>query len=129
MNALYLVCGGREYADAEHVREVLLHHIPDPRQVWVLHGNAPGADTLAHLECLRRGIPVLSMPALWDVEGRSAGPKRNERMRELLWLIHRTDTGSSDLEVAVIAFPGGRGTEHMCALAKESGIRVFKEKR
>lgn len=138
VNALYLVCGGRDYADADHVREVLAKHIPEgSTDLWVLHGNASGADALAHEECIRRGIPVLVMPALWDTEGRSAGPKRNERMWELLVRVRNRRVINTDgaayvwreHPVGVIAFPGGRGTDHMCRIAEEVGIRVFREKR
>jgi hypothetical protein len=50
--------------------------------------------------------------AEWDRLGRKAGPIRNHRM---------LDEGKPDL---VAAFPGGRGTSGMIALANKAGVEV-----
>lgn len=103
-----LVCGGRHYADADRVAEVL-----DRFQIAELcHGAAPGADTLAGVYAAEHGIDCVDYPADWDRYGKAAGPIRNAEM--LL------DFGPD----AVIAFPGGRGTAHMVGIARKAGVPV-----
>lgn len=113
MTLRVLVCGGRDYADREHVYLVLdlLH-----RRVGVavlIQGEARGADTLAREWAEARGVPVLPFPADWTRHGRFAGPRRNQRM---------LDEGRPGL---VLAFPGGRGTMDMTRRARRAGVRVI----
>lgn len=113
-----LVCGGRDYADRARLFAVLDHyHAESGGFAVVIHGAAPGADSLADEWARLRGVPVEAYPAAWDdlsavpcVPRRrrdgvpynaAAGGIRNERMlRE----------GRPDV---VLVFPGGRGTEDM----------------
>lgn len=109
-----LVCGGRDYRDRKTLRDVLDgFHAATPFSS-VIHGDAPGADTLAGMWALQHDILVEVYPAEWRRYGRSAGPIRNEKMlRE----------GRPDL---VVAFPGGRGTADMVRRAQKAGVRVEK---
>jgi hypothetical protein len=104
-----LVCGGRHYSDALGVFRVL-DALPDG-PLTIINGGAPGADALARRWAERSHVEVRTFPADWSV-GRSAGPRRNQRM---------IDEGMPDL---VIAFPGGRGTADMVRRARAAGIRV-----
>ena len=104
-----VVCGGRDYANRSAVGGVLgmLHD-----GVTIVHGAAPGADSLAAEEAALRGLDVEAHPADWAAHGKAAGPIRNQRM---------LDAGA-DL---VIAFPGGRGTADMVRRSSEAGIVVL----
>jgi hypothetical protein len=106
-----LVCGGRDFADAALLERILnTMHAFEPFTV-LIHGDAPGADTLAAQWAHRHGVLVEAFPADWQRDGHSAGPRRNQRMITL---------GKPDL---VIAFPtGGPGTRDMICRAKASGI-------
>ena len=104
-----LVCGGRDYADAESVRIVLRELQPS----MVIHGAYRGADTLAEEWARANGVPTRPYPADWS-RGPKAGPERNAQMlRE----------GMPNL---VVAFPGGNGTADMVMRARAAGVEVVE---
>ena len=108
-----LVCGGRNYADRMQLGHALdMLYSTDPITI-VIQGGAPGADTLAAIWAMQRGIHCAEVKAMWGKLGRRAGPMRNEAMLTL-----RPDL--------VLAFPGGIGTDGMCKLASDAGIRVIR---
>lgn len=72
-----VVCGARDWDDETPIAEALDRLGPD---ALVIQGEAPGADRIVRDLALRRGVPVVGFPALWKIEGNSAGPKRNGRM-------------------------------------------------
>lgn len=103
-----LVCGGREYRDfARVVHEIVALHPSE-----IIHGGCRGTDSLAEKCAAKIGIPQEVYKAEWQLYGRSAGPKRNQRM---------IDEGKPDL---VLAFPGGRGTADLVLRARNAGITV-----
>jgi hypothetical protein len=104
-----IVCGGRAYDDEETVFRVL--DWLNPRVV--AQGGASGADRLAALWCHERGRDCAVFPALWATCGRAAGPLRNQKMLDQ-W---RPD--------AVVAFPGGRGTDDMVRRAIGAQVPVI----
>jgi predicted Rossmann-fold nucleotide-binding protein len=104
-----IVCGGRDYANRSAVGGVL-GILRDG--TTIVHGAAPGADSLAAEEAALRGLDVEAHPADWAAHGRAAGPIRNQRM---------LDAGAE----LVIAFPGGRGTADMVRRSREAGIVVL----
>lgn len=108
-----LVCGGRNYADAGHVFEVLTKlHDETPIRVLV-HGGASGAD--AHAAAWAEDwVHTVGYWADWATHGRAAGPIRNQKM---------LDEQRPDL---VVAFPGGRGTADMMTRARRAGVRVIE---
>lgn len=111
-----LVCGGRDYADADYVNG-LLDNIHRRKRIDVLiHGGAPGADTMAHEWAVSRAVARMVFPADWKAHGRAAGPIRNQQM---------IDEGMPDL---VVAFPGGRGTRDMARRAKKAGIQLIEHR-
>lgn len=104
-----LVCGGRDYADREHLfRELDLFHGLWPIET-IITGGAAGADRLAGAWALARNVRLQEFPADWS-RGRRAGPERNVRMLA---------EGRPHL---VIHFPGGRGTADMVAKARAAGV-------
>lgn len=115
-----LICGGRNYGVGDTKRALeeresfdslmkVLEVEPDEEPVTcVIHGGAPGVDSLADAWAKRQKIPVEVFPADWDAHGRAAGPLRNQRM---------LDEGKPDI---VVAFPGGRGTADMLRRARKS---------
>jgi hypothetical protein len=116
-----VVCGGRAYEDGERVWRALdgLH---ERFGIELLaHGNSGrrrrgvvvGADLHAHDWAREVGVEVAVFEPAWDAHGRSAGPKRNREMLNIM---------QPDL---VVAFPGGRGTEDCVGAAKQRRIRVW----
>ena len=109
-----LVCGGRAYADQAHLAASLeLLHAARPFTL-LIHGAAPGADSLAAGWANEHGLAVRAFPAAWDLHGKAAGPLRNQQM---------LDEGRPDL---VVAFMGGRGTADMVERATLAGVPVLE---
>jgi len=103
-----LVCGGRDYTD-EGTAFKVLDHVSKPVDT-IISGAAKGADTIGSNWAKTRGKSLLEFPANWGAYGKSAGPIRNMQM-----LVE----GSPDF---VLAFPGGKGTEHMLSISEHEGI-------
>lgn len=108
-----LVCGGRDYDDADFLRRSLWQLHMQPLFDLVIQGGAKGADQLAEQWCMDNAIPYLCVPAPWPTKGKSAGILRNLRMLE-----YRPDL--------VVAFPGGNGTAHMIRIAQEAGVALWQ---
>lgn len=106
------ICGGRDYFNAAKVNEVLdyaYRHKP----FTLISGGATGADTLGIQWARLRGVPCEVYPAQWRLYGKRAGPIRNLKMI------------STGIDV-LLAFPGGRGTEHMMLASMKHGIKVIR---
>jgi hypothetical protein len=115
---IVLVCGGRDYADAEAVNGAL-DKLRDTRGLGTLvHGacHKGGADLLAHYWARERNVAVAAYPVDHRLDGPwpAAGPNRNRRML--------TDARPDCL----VAFPGGSGTEGMVKLAEVAGVPVWR---
>jgi len=117
-----LVCGGRDFDDRDFIWNTLcdLDMKRGPFSC-VIHGAATGADTEAMIWAQAMAgsghqVKHLPMAAEWGKYGKSAGPRRNQRM---------IDEGRPNL---VIAFPGGRGTADMIRRAKAAGLEVLEPK-
>jgi hypothetical protein len=109
-----IVCGGRDYANAEMLNLVLDEiHAKTPISV-LIQGGARGADELAfRWFASKPGMHGITHYAEWGVHGRAAGPIRNAKMLE----------ESPDL---VVAFPGGRGTANMIKQSRAAGVPVIE---
>lgn len=110
-----LITGGRGFTDREMLFLALDRLHEEHSFSIVIHGDARGADRLAGEWASERGVEVLACPADWKRHGRGAGPIRNRQM-----LGHNPDL--------LVAFPGGRGTADMVAVATKVGLRVFLAK-
>lgn len=134
------VTGGRGFTDIESVREALRilqgFHGDELR---VIHGAAPGADSLAAAVADELGIPARAYPAKWQApcdpdfcepnhrrersSGKdycpAAGVRRNAEM--VAYLDHWRDLEHS---VALLAFMGGRGTADMIERCEAALIPV-----
>lgn len=81
------------------------------------HGVANGADKVAGAWAKGNNIPVQEFPVTaeeWKTLGKKAGVLRNLAMLDAFQ------------PNAVIAFPGGPGTEHMCQEAKRRKVWLFR---
>jgi hypothetical protein len=114
MGIRVLAFGGRTYSNCAKVYRALDAINAKHGVSCIIEGDAPGADRLAKLWALDRGVLLETYPANWRKEGRAAGPKRNERMlRE-----GRPDVG--------VAFGGDAGTADMVRRMKGAGIAVWE---
>lgn len=77
-----LVCGSRTYGATETQRVEMMALL----DAWigvdytVVHGAAPGADSLAEEWARGRCVATEPYPADWDQHGKAAGPIRNQQM-------------------------------------------------
>jgi len=105
-----LICGGRRFNDRQRLNDIMRTFRPKPELIIV--GGATGADELGLRWAIDNEVNCEVYPARWTEHGRSAGPRRNERMiRE----------GKPD---AVVAMPGGRGTSDLVRRATREGVVV-----
>ena len=104
-----IVCGGRDYANAALVNEVLSKIKPE----IIIEGGANGADALARQWAKEHGVECRTYQADWKRHGKAAGPIRNQRM---------IDEEQPDL---CVAFPGGSGTENMIGKCAKAGVKLF----
>lgn len=109
-----LVCGGRDFEDeAAAFRALDAADMLRPVEL-VIHGGAPGADTLAGRWAAIRGRECKVYRADWEGRGKAAGPERNARML------------SEGKPNGILALPGGRGTADMVRKAKACGLPVWQ---
>lgn len=90
----------------------------------LVSGKCPkGADTMCERVAYDLGWIVRECPAQWDVEGRGAGFKRNERMAAYV--------AASDGPKICLAFiqDDSKGATHCAATAEEYGIQTLRYKR
>jgi len=82
------------------------------RKLFIIQGEATGADSWAKKWAEINGITTLDFPADWDTHKKAAGFIRNKQM---------LDEGKPEL---VIAFKGGNGTAMMIDIAKKANVPV-----
>ena len=115
-----LVCGGRDFDDAELMISVLDRLHTEKFFTMLIHGNARGADRIADAWASGRGIPreLYEVPhGEWDEIGKKAAPLRNQRM---------LDEGKPDL---VVAFPGAAGTKDLVRRAVKARLPLHEVNR
>lgn len=118
MSHRVLVCGGRDYSDAERIYSVLDHYNKEAGGFdIVIQGEARGADLISKMWAVCAGVPTVDFPADWSnldvtpcvvrkrrdgsLYNAAAGAARNQQM---------IDEGKPTLG---ICFPGGTGTRDM----------------
>ena len=109
-----LVTGSRDWTDENLISQALsMWLIPGD---ILIHGAAPGADTICASKATAMGITCRAFPARWKVEGKAAGPIRNRKMLdqkpELVLAFH------DDL-------PNSKGTKDCIEEANRRGLTVF----
>ena len=76
-----LISGKRDFTDYERFSCILDESLKDIEgEIEIVEGGAKGADALARRYALEKGLKCREFPALWDVNGRAAGPIRNSEM-------------------------------------------------
>ena len=109
-----IIAGGRNYQFSSEDIKLLDRefYIGNPPLLpHVVSGCARGADTEGERWAKSRSLKIYHFPALWEVYGKSAGYRRNEEMAKF-----------AD---GVVLFPGGKGTDHMYAIARREGLKVW----
>ncbi len=111
MNKRLLICGGRGWTNYQAIYREVKARMPLD---CIIHGDAPGADTLADRVGKALGIPVLPFPADWTKYWKAAGPIRNRRMLK------------EGKPTEVIGFhtniEESKGTRDMLTIAKAAGV-------
>ena len=105
-----LVTGGRAFRDFRTLTADLDSLHKDTPIALLIHGGAPGADSLAGLWAEVHNVPTAVYRAQWNLHGKAAGPIRNQQMLD----VARPE--------AYLDFPGGRGTADMVHRLQEAGI-------
>ncbi len=85
-----------------------------PTDIVIIEGGATGTDSAAADFATVNFCKLEEYPADWKMFGRIAGYIRNKQM---------LFEGKPDL---VVAFPGGKGTAMMVALANSAGVKVIE---
>lgn len=108
-----IVCGGRTYDNRKALNKSLNAIHEQTPITCIIDGDAKGADWLASEWARKRGICNVRVPANWHVLGKRAGPIRNA------WMLEHCCPD------AVVAFPGGSGTDNMVTQAHDAGVSVI----
>ena len=110
-----IVCGGRHYrctpADYAALSALPITHL-------YVGGKARGADGCAYRWAKGRQTPCTVTEPRWDLYGRAAGPRRNAAQ------LARLQAEANGEAIAVLAFPGGKGTADMVRKARRAGVEV-----
>ena len=69
---IVLVTGGRDYKNQRELFGVLDKIHAERKFTFLVHGDARGADIMAHRWAKRNGVQPVAMEALWDSEGDSS---------------------------------------------------------
>ena len=108
-----LICGSRNFSDKQLIRSVIMQL---PKDTVIIQGGARGADHMAKLYALERGMIVEEYLPNWDELGKKAGPLRNQEM---------IDKGHPD---KVIAFfydmENSKGTWDMIRRSEKANIPI-----
>jgi hypothetical protein len=114
-----LVTGSRAWSDADMVREALktTAAFTDPNKALTLiHGGAPGLDTMAAEIAAANFWYIESYPAHFQLYGRAAGPKRNQEM---------VASGADICLAFPLVLDSWSGTMHCMITADRAGIPVY----
>lgn len=111
-----LVCGGRDFKKKSLIYRILDELSKEHDIECIIEGDAEGVDRIAGSWAQKKRIMNVKYQAEWNLYGSSAGPIRNNKMLK---------EGKPDL---VIAFPGGKGTDHMKEIARKALVKVLEVK-
>ena len=110
-----IITGSRDWQDRQAIDDALR----DVGATLVAHGDAKGADWIANEVAHSLNLDVVRFPANWNKYGKSAGPRRNRLMFDMV---------KPDL---VLAFPlkESVGTWDMADYAESKGCQVVVDDR
>lgn len=109
---LTIIAGSRDAREHHVIRAI--NECPWKEEITqVISGTARGSDRYGEKWARRSNIPVLKMPAEWDMYGLSSGPRRNKEMAENADCLIAIWNGSSS------------GTANMIAQAKRFCLRTM----
>lgn len=116
-----LVCGSRDFNSYDILKNKMdeLLKLIDKNNVTIIQGNAEGADKLAGIYALNNQINCITVPAKWNIYGKSAGFKRNIEMLDML---------SNEDMVVAFSVNNSKGTQHTIdtALSRKIKVVLFK---
>ena len=119
MSNRILICGDRNWVDAEALCAVLSQHL-NPTSDYVIHGCARGADTHGGDIAKALGVPkdhILRFPANWTKYHKAAGAIRNQQMLD------------EDKPTLILAFHNhiavSKGTKGMIRKALKASLPVY----
>jgi hypothetical protein len=108
------VCGDREWGSKAAIKREMEKF--DPQETTLIHGAAPGADSIAAELAVKLGwVKIEAYPAQWADYGRAAGPIRNKAMVK------------SGLDLVLAFHPNlaaSRGTKNMVKQSEAAGVHV-----
>jgi hypothetical protein len=135
--AIVLVTGDRNWYNRKVITRELTKVEKKYKILFVIQGGAPGADSQARRICEQLGITPVTVHALWDAQGKAAGPIRNQKMLELIdaWgvgpggYVSGEDCTCSTVDAKIVlAFHSNikrsKGTADMIRRAKNMGLKV-----
>ena len=110
-----IIAGCRDFNDYSVVEKEVMNYIGKcigKIEIEIISGGASGVDALGERFAKEHNLPLKVVPADWKTYGRSAGPRRNEKMARMAGTL--------------IAFWDGqsRGTKNMIETAQKLGLRV-----
>lgn len=108
-----IIAGSRDITDRDLILQAIRARPADWHISSVISGEARGVDRTARDLAVSFGVPVVRMPANWDMHGREAGYIRNKEMAEVADGLIAIWDGHS------------RGTASMIQIAEEKNLRVF----
>lgn len=106
------VAGGRDYNPTTSELQAFRFCFRRLGGTILLHGDARGVDRAVAAYARRHGIEVQAIPAEWELYGKAAGPIRNQVLVAAC--------------IALVAFPGGRGTADAVDKARRLGRPVHR---
>jgi len=119
-----LVAGSRTFTDYSLLSRKLDKILSNQSDVVIVSGGAHGADTLAEYYAKERGYGLKIFHANWNLYGKSAGYKRNEKMWDYI-----TSVANAEHRGCVCFWDGqSKGTAHNFEFAKvnDTPLRVIK---
>lgn len=81
-----VIAGCRDYSNYDETKTYIEHCLCDiikENEIVIVSGGASGADALGERYAKEKGFLVERYPANWSVYGKSAGPRRNEKMAKV----------------------------------------------
>ncbi len=81
-----IIAGCRQYENYEEAKtyiELCLSNIRKQHRIIILSGGCKGADLLGERFALENGFDIERYPAEWEKYGKSAGPRRNQKMAQI----------------------------------------------